>query len=748
MLQLALKACFVDLQRARVQRDGVWLHLTPRERALLERLARRPGEVVSRERLLAEAWGVAEHTATRRVDNAVRRLRVKLERDPSAPEHLLKVYGEGYRLELLGSTGGADVGFVGRALERAWLERALQDTAAPLTLLGPPGAGRRALLRALSSGRAVPGVERVRVADAPSGAPGERLLVLGGLSQAAAWRLVGGRVPGEEAAWRPLLDAVQRLPLPLLELCERARLLSPEALQRRLLEDPEALLPRWAERCQARWAALDAAIRRDLRRVASFARARVPLADAEALLGEGALPRLEALLLRGLLLRVEGEALELPLLLRRLASGGAEAEHAAWCLARAEALHARLGEADAEAVVDEIIALLPELLQAHAASLPGAPERAARLALAVNTALRRRGRLDLIAALEQAGEGSLEALSPLWRSRWLQLRAERRRVQGALEGAGADAERALQDAEQAGDPVELGMARGLRGVVAHTRGLHAQAEQDYRQAAALLVEGPVRSRASWLGNLAVLLARRGADAEAEATLEELIALWRREGDARMLARAQGELARVYIERGRGAQAEALLSEATARWEALGDPQALAIARLRWGLLRLDQGRLDEARAALGAAEAEARRLGEPRTRAQAMGYLGVAWWLEGEAEAASRALRACVALHRAEVGAGLEVAALGWLTALEASEGRAEAARAAALEARALEDPPGPLLRLQLCWPALSRGEERRLAAQAWQRARAVLAELEPAARRDVELRLAWRRLSRRVGGA
>ncbi|MEE8561790.1 MAG: helix-turn-helix domain-containing protein, partial [Gemmatimonadota bacterium] len=59
------------------------------------------GIAVSREQLLQEVWGYSEpeRIRTRTVDTHVAALRAKLERDPSAPEHILTVRKVGYRLE-------------------------------------------------------------------------------------------------------------------------------------------------------------------------------------------------------------------------------------------------------------------------------------------------------------------------------------------------------------------------------------------------------------------------------------------------------------------------------------------------------------------------------------------------------------------------------------------------------------------------------------------------------------------------
>jgi two-component system KDP operon response regulator KdpE len=88
----------VDLETRRVERDGAELHLTPTEYALLARLTRSVGRVVTHRQLLADVWGpeYTEHTHYLRL--YMGQLRAKIERDPAEPRHLLTETGVGYRL--------------------------------------------------------------------------------------------------------------------------------------------------------------------------------------------------------------------------------------------------------------------------------------------------------------------------------------------------------------------------------------------------------------------------------------------------------------------------------------------------------------------------------------------------------------------------------------------------------------------------------------------------------------------------
>ena len=71
--------------------------MTRKEFQLLRLLVSRPGEVLSREQLLDEVWGMENYPTTRTVDTHVFYVRSKLEIDPRNPRHLITVHGIGYR---------------------------------------------------------------------------------------------------------------------------------------------------------------------------------------------------------------------------------------------------------------------------------------------------------------------------------------------------------------------------------------------------------------------------------------------------------------------------------------------------------------------------------------------------------------------------------------------------------------------------------------------------------------------------
>lgn len=88
-----------DRNKMRVKRAGQVLHLTAKEMALLELLMRIPGRLYSRERILANVWGVHEDPLTNVVDVYVRRLRAKLD-DGHAVKLIKTVRGLGYKLDI------------------------------------------------------------------------------------------------------------------------------------------------------------------------------------------------------------------------------------------------------------------------------------------------------------------------------------------------------------------------------------------------------------------------------------------------------------------------------------------------------------------------------------------------------------------------------------------------------------------------------------------------------------------------
>ena len=87
----------IDQSQRRVTMGEDEIALTQLEFDLLAFLASHPGQVFSRDHLMEEVWGQSVHTDTSTVTVHIRRLREKLESDPSEPSHVETVWGVGYR---------------------------------------------------------------------------------------------------------------------------------------------------------------------------------------------------------------------------------------------------------------------------------------------------------------------------------------------------------------------------------------------------------------------------------------------------------------------------------------------------------------------------------------------------------------------------------------------------------------------------------------------------------------------------
>jgi DNA-binding response OmpR family regulator len=97
--RLYLQDLLIDRSRNQVWRGQREINLTPTEFKLLVFLARHPGQALSRSQIVEAVWGYdADVESERTVNVHVRRLREKIELDPSRPTLILTVPGVGYRL--------------------------------------------------------------------------------------------------------------------------------------------------------------------------------------------------------------------------------------------------------------------------------------------------------------------------------------------------------------------------------------------------------------------------------------------------------------------------------------------------------------------------------------------------------------------------------------------------------------------------------------------------------------------------
>ncbi|MGH2365216.1 MAG: response regulator [Chloroflexota bacterium] len=88
----------VDLDQHEARLNGALVELTPKEFALLRCLLVNEGRVVTHDTLLGFAWGNNFEGETEMLKVHIRHLREKIERNPSAPEHILTIRGVGYKL--------------------------------------------------------------------------------------------------------------------------------------------------------------------------------------------------------------------------------------------------------------------------------------------------------------------------------------------------------------------------------------------------------------------------------------------------------------------------------------------------------------------------------------------------------------------------------------------------------------------------------------------------------------------------
>lgn len=95
------KDLVIDCDRYEVKRDGKVIELTLREFELVKFLAMHPGQIFTRESLLEKVWGYEYYGDVRTVDVTVRRVREKLERDPSNCEYIMTKRGVGYYFDKL-----------------------------------------------------------------------------------------------------------------------------------------------------------------------------------------------------------------------------------------------------------------------------------------------------------------------------------------------------------------------------------------------------------------------------------------------------------------------------------------------------------------------------------------------------------------------------------------------------------------------------------------------------------------------
>ena len=91
-------SAIIEPKTFQLRRGAIIEELTAKELKLLQIFHARPGEVLSRDRLLNEVWGYNYYGTTRTLDQVIVQLRRKLGDSGEQPRHLITVHGVGYKL--------------------------------------------------------------------------------------------------------------------------------------------------------------------------------------------------------------------------------------------------------------------------------------------------------------------------------------------------------------------------------------------------------------------------------------------------------------------------------------------------------------------------------------------------------------------------------------------------------------------------------------------------------------------------
>lgn len=737
---IRVRAGQIDLERRLVQRGDGPIELTPIEVSVLRYLHARAGRIVPREELLREVWGYAAASRSQAVHVAIRRLRAKVERDPSAPEHLKSVAGVGWVLEL---DPVAIPGLVGRdGLLTTVLGRVREH---PLVVLvGPGGIGKTTLaaavvatvgavfcdLSATEDGHTIDdAVARALGIDGDPTGPlaAAGLVVLDNVEQIARdiaerlprWVEAGARLlvtsrvhlgVGQAVAVGPLdePDAVALLVRrtasappptgdlgPLVRLLEcnplclelaapRLRLLSPEALIARL-EDRFAVL-RTTHGHPERHLALEGSIEASWLLLAPAE--QDALADltvfrggftpdaAGAVLGDRALEHLQTLVDVSLVHRT-GDRLEPWISVQELVRLRAGPRP------EAERRHGAWFAAREPYSVDA----------ADLANLLVAAERAVglldgRTAAACVHTLGILGTRLPVPGLDRLLARTLPLAEGVGRLRLVRLSARRQLRLGAPGEALATLAGVTSD-----DPLQEGLVRELRAtiLIRMRRADDAATELEAADRAFVAADRPT-NRATVQVNAANVARLRGRTAEAEALLTAALAGFRALGDTHGEGVVLGNLAAVSTDRGDHAGAIRTMRDAVALLDRTGDRYASALMRGNLAELLLDAGAVDDA-------EQAARRALEDAQ--------GVDLWATGPAQSALGQ----VALRRGDPDG-----ARRWLLEAVATAERCEQRRARAVfqrhlaaVLRAVGDPDGARALLDAAIAALD-GQQLALA--------------------------------------
>lgn len=87
----------LNMRNRTLKKNGMPIELTQVEFQIMEYFLTHPGDVLTREDILSRVWGADYYGEDKVVDVNIRRLRMKVENDPSQPQHILTAWGHGYQ---------------------------------------------------------------------------------------------------------------------------------------------------------------------------------------------------------------------------------------------------------------------------------------------------------------------------------------------------------------------------------------------------------------------------------------------------------------------------------------------------------------------------------------------------------------------------------------------------------------------------------------------------------------------------
>lgn len=97
---VTLSACQIDFERAAILKDGQEIPLTAKEFSLLKALYEHKNKIVTFDNLLATVWGDSYQGYENTLMAHIRKVRQKIEANPSKPVHLITIKGLGYQLRV------------------------------------------------------------------------------------------------------------------------------------------------------------------------------------------------------------------------------------------------------------------------------------------------------------------------------------------------------------------------------------------------------------------------------------------------------------------------------------------------------------------------------------------------------------------------------------------------------------------------------------------------------------------------